>query len=448
MNRIQARRAITGLWAIALWTVLLGAGPTGDAFTSGAGDAVSAQTCATKQPRKAHRTARPPAARTAKVKAARAARAKSTRNKATRGNGTRGKARAARKSIHSGHRRNHRQRGSIAPERDGSFADGTTEAPLAPVVPLDPRNRPVTPPIDEATLTTAQREYLQWGNALLNSLQFVKGDIPIANGVATLHVGDGYEFLGPLDTAQVLTKVWGNPPGTAALGMIVPATASPFDAGTWGIVLRYVGIGHVVNGAAGATATVNFATLLPAAQAAIRAQNATRVAGGFPPVELLNWITPPVYLPAQHAIHWCKALRFAAAPQPTLNCQMRLLGRRGVLELDFVGTAQQFASVQPQLLALLDFNPGHRYMDFDARTDPVAAGGLATLVTGTVPAPPAPPGTRVAAWPTFFGRPLWLALPLPLGVAFVALWHWRSLRAARAQAGRYAPATPPAVDEA
>ena len=140
MNRIQARRAITGLWAIALWTVLLGAGPTSDAFTSGADHAASAQACATKQRHKAHRAARPPAARAAKVKAARAARAKSTRGKATRG-----KARAARKSLHSRHRRNHRQRGSIAPERDGRFADGTIEAPLAPVVPLDPRNRPVTP---------------------------------------------------------------------------------------------------------------------------------------------------------------------------------------------------------------------------------------------------------------------------------------------------------------
>ena len=315
----------------------------------------------------------------------------------------------------------------------------TVEVPLAPVKPLDPNTRPSTPPVDLSDLSDVQRDYVQRGYALLNSLVFVTGDVPLAGGVAILHLGERFEFLGPIDTERVLTEVWGNPPGNAALGMIVPLNASPYDAHSWGVTVRYVANGHVATDAAlrragplpmplpasvqgllpgpdmaptvGAThttpmidgsvpskpptessptaaASVVDGVSLSHVQAAVNGRNNARIAKGYAPVEMLRWITLPTYLPTQHTVHWGKELRFGLGTQTTLNYQIVHLGRRGVLELNFVGTAQQFSELQTQLaqlLASVEFTPGNRYDDFDSRIDHLAAGGLTTLITGLLP---------------------------------------------------------------
>ena len=40
----------------------------------------------------------------------------------------------------------------------------------------------------------------------------------------------------------------------------------------------------------------------------------------------------------------------------------------------------------PKILAAIDFNPGHRYADFNPKSDKIAEYGLAALVAGTAAA--------------------------------------------------------------
>lgn len=72
-----------------------------------------------------------------------------------------------------------------------------------------------------------------------------------------------------------------------------------------------------------------------------------------------------------------------------LNYNIRMLGRRGVLVINVVAGMPQLADVEkatPALLAMVDFQPSHRYADFNADTDKTATYGLAALVAGGVAA--------------------------------------------------------------
>jgi len=70
-----------------------------------------------------------------------------------------------------------------------------------------------------------------------------------------------------------------------------------------------------------------------------------------------------------------------------LNYNIRILGRRGVLVLNAVSSMSQLAEIEqvtPSILTAVDFQEGHRYVDFNPSTDKVATYGLAALVAGGV----------------------------------------------------------------
>ncbi len=84
-------------------------------------------------------------------------------------------------------------------------------------------------------------------------------------------------------------------------------------------------------------------------------------------------------------MYWAKELRFGGEDPSTLNYNIRMLDRRGVLVLNAIAGMDQLATIEqatPQLLSMVNFQDGHRYADFNASTDKVATYGLAALVAG------------------------------------------------------------------
>jgi uncharacterized membrane-anchored protein len=78
-----------------------------------------------------------------------------------------------------------------------------------------------------------------------------------------------------------------------------------------------------------------------------------------------------------------------------------MLGRGGVLVLNGVAAMSQLPDIEkatPRILAAIDFNPGHRYADFNPKTDKIAEYGLAALVAGTAAAAAVKLGFFKAAW--------------------------------------------------
>jgi uncharacterized membrane-anchored protein len=117
--------------------------------------------------------------------------------------------------------------------------------------------------------------------------------------------------------------------------------------------------------------------------------NKVRAKEGYPTIELIGWATPPRYDKNTHKMYWAKELKFEGGDENTLNYNIRMLGRRGVLVLNAVAGMNQLQEIEaatPAVLSMVDFQEGHRYADFNASTDKVATYGLAALVAGGVAA--------------------------------------------------------------
>lgn len=222
---------------------------------------------------------------------------------------------------------------------------------------------------------------------LLKSLNYQTGTVSLNGGMATLRVPANYRYLGPEDARKVLVDLWHNPPESGeSLGMILPADATPADPECWAAVITWSNDGYIKDDDA---ANIDYVALLEEMKKAVDEANASRVKEGFGSIELLGWALPPRYEPLTHKLFWAKELKFVGSDEHTLNYNVRMLGRRGALELTAVAGMRQLDAVTkatPELLAMIDFEPGHRYADFDPATDDVAAYGLAALVAGGVAA--------------------------------------------------------------
>ncbi len=217
------------------------------------------------------------------------------------------------------------------------------------------------------------------------SLSWREGEITLGEDLATLRLPAGLHFLGAEDSVRVIVDAWGNPPqAEKPLGMIFPVEAGPFAEDGWAVVVGYTNEGYVSDADAG---EIDYDELLADLQSAAKESNAEREQAGFPSLEIVGWAARPYYDPAAYTLHWAKELRFAGGEENTLNYDMRVLGRRGVLTMKVVASMHQFEDLRkraPELLSVVEFNPGHRYEEFDSNVDSVAAYGIGGLVAGGV----------------------------------------------------------------
>lgn len=218
------------------------------------------------------------------------------------------------------------------------------------------------------------------------SLKFESGKIDLPNGIATLDLPPTFHYLNPDDSERVLVNAWGNPPGGKTLGMIFPVDVSPVSQDSWGIVITYEEDGHVSDEDAD---QIKYDELLKDMQASTEESNEERKKQGYSPVSLVGWAEAPSYDKANHKLYWAQELAFGDSQEHTLNYNIRVLGRKGVLVLNAVAGLSQIGTIKaemPKVLAATDFKAGNSYGDFNSSTDKVAAYGIAALVAGGVAA--------------------------------------------------------------
>jgi uncharacterized membrane-anchored protein len=219
---------------------------------------------------------------------------------------------------------------------------------------------------------------------LADGLKPQQGEITLPGGIAKVTVPESLRYFSPEDAKTVLVKLWGNPPSDELLGLLLPAGKSPLDQGTWAVVIDFEDSGYVKDDDA---SKINYDDLLKDMKASSVESNKAREKAGYPTVELIGWATKPHYDAAAKKIYWAKDLQFGGDPEHTLNYFIRVLGRKGVLNLNVVGSMDQLAEIEkatPTILAAVDFTDGNRYADFTAGTDKVATYGLAGLIAGGV----------------------------------------------------------------
>jgi uncharacterized membrane-anchored protein len=158
------------------------------------------------------------------------------------------------------------------------------------------------------------------------------------------------------------------------------------SSNVWIVTINYNEDGYVKDTDA---SKINYDDLLKKMQQGIAENNKVRVEHGYQAITLVGWAAPPHYDSATHKLYWAKQLQFAGEQQDTLNYNIRMLGRKGVLELNAIAEIGQLAEIDrqtPQILGMVDFKEGSRYADFDPKSDKVAAYGIAALVAGGVAA--------------------------------------------------------------
>ena len=220
----------------------------------------------------------------------------------------------------------------------------------------------------------------------LASLNFQSGKIDLPGGIASLDLPPTFRYLNPADTNRVLVDAWGNPPGGTSLGMIVPADASLLSQEGWGVVITYQEDGHVNDDDASKT---NYADLLKQMKEETADENKERVKQGYPSMLLANWAEDPHYDQSTHKLYWALDLETGDAQEHTLNYNIRVLGRKGVLVLNAIAGMHQLSSIKTEMqkvIAFTEFKPGNGYADFNSSTDKVAEYGIAALVAGGVAA--------------------------------------------------------------
>ncbi len=212
------------------------------------------------------------------------------------------------------------------------------------------------------------------------------GTVVIGDSLATLHVPEQFRFIGPDASRRLLVEGWGNPPKAAegTLGVIYPADQSPLAPNSWAVVISFDDDGYVDDKGA---ESLDFDKLLKQMQDGVADVNKERKKEGYPAVQLLGWAEPPHYDRTTHKLYWAKELAFAGDSVRTLNYNVRVLGRRGVLVLNAVAPMSDLADVRQSMQSVIGFvafNPGHRYQDYVAGMDKKAEYGIAGLILGAV----------------------------------------------------------------
>jgi uncharacterized membrane-anchored protein len=234
----------------------------------------------------------------------------------------------------------------------------------------------------------AQDENSAAAEAFEKSLGYQTGKIELQGGMATIDVPADFRFIGPKSSRTLLTAAWGNPEEASAdvLGMLIPANVSPLAKEGWGVVITFDDNGYVNDKDAG---SMDYDKLMKEMKASDADDNAEREKQGLSRVDLVGWAEAPHYDAPAHKLYWALDLSSPGEPVHTLNYNIRILGRRGVLVLNAVSRMDQLATIKQQSQALLpavEFKEGHRYSDYLPGTDKAAAYGIGGLILGGVAA--------------------------------------------------------------
>jgi len=230
----------------------------------------------------------------------------------------------------------------------------------------------------------AEADYLMRLDSILLSLDYKKGTVTISGNLATVNVPQGFKFLNAKDAQTVLSELWGNPPDDGILGMLVPDSIDYFAAESWGISYAYEEEGHVKDGDA---EDINYNDILDEMKNDNNAANKDRIKEGYQMITLVGWAKEPYYDKAAHKLHWAKELKFGKDSVNTLNYNIRMLGRKGVLVMNVIAGMDNIKVVDAnmdKLLASTNFTNGNRYEDFDDSMDKVAEYGIGGLIAGGI----------------------------------------------------------------
>lgn len=230
-----------------------------------------------------------------------------------------------------------------------------------------------------------QALYFQYVDSIEQTLNYQKEGTVSLKSIATINIPKGFKYLDGKGSDKVLTDIWGNPPREEkSLGMLMPEDATVMSDSAFFINISFTEDGYVDDADA---KKIDYDDMLSDMQKESREVNEARVEMGYETVDLVGWAAPPYYDSENKKLHWAKELKFGEAETNTLNYNIRILGRKGYLQLNAISDIGALpdvnANIQP-ILSSVNFNSGSQYADFNPDIDKVAAYGIGGLIAGKV----------------------------------------------------------------
>ncbi len=221
-------------------------------------------------------------------------------------------------------------------------------------------------------------------DSLEASFKYQHGQIILDDGIGTLNVPQGFRYLDAAQADYIIHDLWGNPHGQGTLGMIVPADIGITDERSWAFIITYDEMGYVKDDDA---EEIDYDELLKEIQSDAAAANAERMKEGYESIAIIGWAAQPYYDKQKKVLHWAKEIKFGETEGTTLNYNVCILGRKGVLVLNAVASMMELPDVQKNIepvLASFNYADGNKYADFNPDIDDVAAWTIGGLVAGKV----------------------------------------------------------------
>ncbi len=236
----------------------------------------------------------------------------------------------------------------------------------------------------ETDLELDEEAYQKILDSINNSFTYQTGKIALGDDLATLNVPEGFKFLDSEQSQRVLTDLWGNPP-SETLGMLFPENISVIGEDfTYAIEITYSEEGYIDDEDAD---DIDYDELLEDMQESSTEENKQRKDLGYPAIEIVGWASRPYYDHDAKKLHWAKELKFEGEEGNTLNYNIRILGRKGYLNLNAISDMNKLSLVQQNIdkvITSAEFSEGNRYSDFNPDLDEVAAYGIGGLIAGKI----------------------------------------------------------------
>jgi uncharacterized membrane-anchored protein len=199
--------------------------------------------------------------------------------------------------------------------------------------------------------------------------------VAIGERLAEVRLPETLAFAGAEDTRRLLERM-GNRTDGSELGIVVPKAEDQ----SWFIVFEWNDVGYVKDDEKDA---IDADALLASLRKGTEESNAWRKEHGLPALHVAGWAQPPRYDEGTHNLTWATLGRNEEGHE-SVNYNVRVLGREGVMSVTFVDDPKNLAAAKPAVdgvIGAFSYTKGRTYAEW-VPGDKVAEYGLTALVAG------------------------------------------------------------------
>jgi len=209
--------------------------------------------------------------------------------------------------------------------------------------------------------------------------------------VAQIKVPAGYRFTDAAG-AQRAMELSENPVSGHEVGLLAPVRTEGDKSPHWFILFDFEDVGYVDDKEKD---KLDANAILDSLKKGTENANEVRKQRGWPAFHITGWSKPPFYDEQTHNLTWAVLGQGDADSSETgkpdtqqsgqtVNYSVRLLGRRGTMNVDLVLSPDELPATVPifnQIMQGFSYTSGNRYAEF-MKGDKVAGYGLTALIAG------------------------------------------------------------------